>query len=115
MELELANKTWVCKKILPASFPNCLLESVGVESTFPYTMSPRHEEVKQNTIGVAGRTSAKLPHCIGPTLAYPMKNEMPFVHHIVKQCEYNYTNEDGKGLSERTQGHLMVNPKFKLM
>jgi hypothetical protein len=40
---------------------------------------------------------------------------MPLVHHIVKQWGCSYTNEDDKGLSERTQGHLMLKPKSKLM
>ncbi len=68
-----------------------------------------------NTIRVARRTSAKLPHYTGPTLTSPMESEMPLIHHVVKQWGSSYTNEDDKGLSERTQRHLMLKPKFKLM
>jgi hypothetical protein len=78
-------------------------------------MLPHHEEAKRNTIGVIGRASVKLPHCTGPMLVYPMENEMPIVHHVVEWWGCNYTNEDGKGLSKRTQGHLMLKPKSKLM
>jgi len=52
-------------------------------------------------LGVIGGTSVKLPHCTGPTLAYPMENRMPLVHHTIKQWGCDYTNEDGKGLNER--------------
>jgi hypothetical protein len=53
--------------------------------------------------------------CMGPALAYPMENEMPLIHHAVEWWGCNYTNEDGKGLSGRTQGHLMLKTKSKLM
>jgi len=51
---------------------------------FSYALSPYHEGVKQNTIGVIEKTSAKLPHCMGFMLAYLMENEMSFIHHVVK-------------------------------
>ncbi len=56
-----------------------------------------------------------MSHCTSPTLAYPMENKMPLIHHIVEQWGYGYTNEGNKGLSERTQRHLMLKPKSKLM
>jgi hypothetical protein len=84
MELELANKTWAPKKTPLASFPNRLLESAWIESTFSYALSPHHYEAKQNTNGVVGGASAKLPHCIGHALIYPMENKMPLVHHIIE-------------------------------
>jgi len=115
MELELANKTWAPKKTSFASFPNCLLESAWIASTFSYALSPRHYEAKWDTNGVVGGASAKLPHCIGHALIYPMENEMPFVHHVVEQWGFNYTNKNNKGLSERTWWHLMLKPKSKLM
>jgi len=44
-----------------------------------------------------------------------MENEMPLVHHAVKWWGCGYTNEDDKGLSERTRRHPMLKPKSKLM
>jgi hypothetical protein len=115
MEFELADKAWAHKKTPPTSFPNCLLESTWVKSAFPYGLSPHHEEAKWDTIGIVGETSARLPHYMGPTLACPMENEMPLVHHIVERWECGYINEDNKHLNEKTQGHLMLKPKSKLM
>jgi hypothetical protein len=103
------------KKTPPIGFPNCLLENVWVEPTFPYALSPHHKGAKWNIIGVAGGVSSKLPHYTGLALTYPMENKMPFVHHIVEQWGCDYSNKDGKGLSERTQGHPMLKPKTKLM
>jgi hypothetical protein len=40
---------------------------------------------------------------------------MSLVHHVVEQWGCNYTNKDSKGLNERTQWHLMLKPKSKLM
>jgi hypothetical protein len=54
-------------------------------------MLPYHEEVKQNTIGVARRVSAKLPHYMSLVLTYPMEIEMPFAHHVVKRRGCSYT------------------------
>ncbi len=51
---------------------------------FPYVLLPYHEGEKQNTIEVTIRTNAKLPYHRGLLLAYPMENEMPLVHHVVK-------------------------------
>jgi hypothetical protein len=53
---------------------------------------PRHEEAKQDTIGVVGGPSAKLPHCMGLVLTYQMKNEMPIVHHIIEKWGCSYTD-----------------------
>jgi hypothetical protein len=52
---------------------------------------------------------------MGPALTYPMENEMPRVHQVVKQWGCGCINEDDKSLSERTRGHLMFKPKSKLM
>ncbi len=81
---------------------------------FPYALSPSHEGANQNTIVVVGGVNAKLPHCMGHALAYPMENEMPLLHHIVKWWGC-YINEDDKSLSERTRKHPMLKPKSKLM
>jgi hypothetical protein len=69
---------------------------------FPYALSPRRKDAKQDTIGVAKETSAKLPHCMGHALTYPMENEMPFVHHTIEWWGCDYINKDNKGLNERT-------------
>jgi hypothetical protein len=69
---------------------------------FPYALLPHHEGAKQNTIGVAKGTNAKLPHCTGHVLAYLMENEIPFVHHVVKWQGCRYTIENNKCLNERT-------------
>jgi len=60
---------------------------------------PHHEGAKQDTIRVV---NAKLPHCMGPVLTYPMENKMPFVHHVVEWWGCGHTIKDDKGLSERT-------------
>jgi hypothetical protein len=65
-------------------------------------MLPRHKGAKQNTIRVVEKAGAKLPHCMGLALAYPMKNKMSFVHHTVERWGCDYTNENDKGLNERT-------------
>ncbi len=77
-----------------------MLENVWIKSTFPYAMSPCHEEAKWNTIRVVRRASAKLPHYTDPALVYPMENEMPLVHHVVVQWGCDYIDEDDKGLSK---------------
>jgi hypothetical protein len=51
---------------------------------FPYVMLAHHEGAKQDTIGVARRTSAKLPHCTNLSQVYLMENEMSLVHHAIK-------------------------------
>jgi hypothetical protein len=48
-------------------------------------------------------------------LTYPMANEMPRVYHVIERWGCGYTNEDNKGLNERTQGHPMLKPNSKLM
>ncbi len=40
---------------------------------------------------------------------------MPLVHHIIEWQECSYTIENEKILNERTQGHLKMKPKSKLM
>jgi hypothetical protein len=115
LSLNWPTKLRPTKKTPPSSFPNHLLESVWVKSTFPYALSPCHEETMWDTIGVVRKTNAKLPHCMGFALAYPMENEMPHVHHAVEWWRCNYTNEDDKGPSGRTRGHLMLKTKSKLM
>jgi hypothetical protein len=82
---------------------------------FYYGLSPRHEKAKQDTIRVIRGASAKLLHYSSPLLVYPMENKMSLVHHIVKWWGYGYADQDDKGLSERTQRHLMLKPKSKLM
>jgi hypothetical protein len=73
------------KQIPPSNFLNHLLESVYVESSFPYAQWPPFEGAKQNTIGVIRRANAKLIHHKGHVLIYQMENKMPFIHHVVKQ------------------------------
>jgi hypothetical protein len=69
---------------------------------FPYALSPFYEGANKDTIGVAGRASAKLPHCTGLAVAYPMENEMSLVHHAIKWWGCSYIIEDDKNLNERT-------------
>jgi hypothetical protein len=69
---------------------------------FPYALSPHHKGAKQNTIGVARRTNAKLPHCMGLVLIYPMEDNMPFVHHVIERWGCDYTIENDKSLNEKT-------------
>jgi hypothetical protein len=52
---------------------------------------------------------------MNPMLIYPMENEMPRVHHVIERWVRGYTNEDNKGLNEKTQGHPMLKPKSRLM
>jgi len=74
-----------------------------------------HEGAKQDTIGVTRRTRTKLPHFMGHALIYIMKNEMSLIHHAIDWWGCDYTNEDDKGLSEKTRGHPMLKPKSKPM
>jgi len=94
--LNWPTKFGLAKKTPLVTFLNHLLENTWVESRFPYGLSPYHEEAKRNTIGVVGGASVKLTHCTGPMLVYPMENEMPFVHHVVKRWGCGYTNDDKK-------------------
>jgi len=98
------------KKTFPTSFFGHLLESTWIESTSRYGLSPCHEEAKWDTIGVIGRLIAKLPHYTNFALIYPMENKMSLAHHVVKWWGYDYTDQNNKSLSERTQGHLMLKP-----
>jgi hypothetical protein len=102
------------KKTPLISLPNHLLESIWIKSMFPYALLPHHKGVKWNTIGITKRASAKVPHCMGHVLAYPMENKMSLVHHSIEQWGCSYTNKDDKGLIERTQGHIMLKPSPSL-
>jgi hypothetical protein len=42
-----------------------------------------------------------------------MENKMSLIHHTVKWWGCDYTNKDDKGLSERTQRHLMLKPQVQ--
>jgi hypothetical protein len=108
-------KTFGPTKKTPISFPNYMLKNTWIEFTFPYYLSPCHGEVKRNTIGVVGKINAKLPHCTNLVLVYPMENQMSLVHHVVERCRCGYIDKDDKCLNERTQRHLMLKPKSKLM
>jgi hypothetical protein len=81
------SSNWLTKfgpaKKIPPIFPSHLLKSIWIESTFPYALSPHHEEAMRNTIGVVRKTSAKLPNCTGLALAYPMENKMPLIHQAI--------------------------------
>jgi hypothetical protein len=66
-------------------------------------LSPHHEKAKQNTIGVARRINAKLPHCTGFMLTYPMENKMPFIHHTIECWRCGYIIENDKGLNEKIE------------
>ncbi len=59
---------------------------------------------------VVGGVSAKLSHCTGLALIYPMENKIPFVYHAIEWWGCGYIDKDNKGLSESTRGHLMLNP-----
>jgi hypothetical protein len=52
---------------------------------------------------------------MGHVLVYPMKNEMPLLHHAIKWWGCGYTIEDNKSLNERTKGHPMLKPMSKLI
>jgi len=82
---------------------------------FLYCVSFHDEEANRDTIGVVGGASAKLSHCIGLVLAYPMEKKISFIHQVVERWGCSYTNENDKSLSERTQRHLMLKPKSKFM
>ncbi len=72
------------KRIPFIDFPNYLLESVWVESSSPYVHWPPFEGAKQDTTRVIKWANSKLFHHRGLVPTYQMKNEMIFVHHIVK-------------------------------
>jgi hypothetical protein len=114
IELELATKIWAHKKTPLTSFSNCLLKNTSIKSMFPYGRHPlRRGKVKHH--GVTRVTSVKLPHCTCLALVYPMKNKMPFIHHVIKWWGCYCTIKDGKGLNERTQRHPMMKPMSKLI
>ncbi len=110
----MADKAWACQKKKSSSFPYRMLKNIWIESAFPYALLPCHEEAIRNTIGVVGETSAKLPHYKSFTLTYLMENKMSLIHHAMERWGCSYTNEDDKGLSERTRWHLMLKPNSKL-
>jgi hypothetical protein len=78
-------------------------------------MLPHHEMAKQDTIGVIRGANVKLPHHRGITLIYPKENEMPLIHHIVKQQGCSYIIKNNESLNERTQKHPKTKPKSRLM
>ncbi len=69
---------------------------------FPYASLFRHEGAKRDTIGVIRGANAKLPHHKGLVLTYPMKDEMPLVHHVIERHGCNYIIENDESLNERT-------------
>jgi hypothetical protein len=60
------------------------------------------------------RNKCQIPHYKSFTLTYLMENKMSVIHHAMERWGCSYTNEDDKGLSERTRWHLMLKPKSKL-
>jgi hypothetical protein len=115
IEFELATKAWACKINFSCKFSQLLTKKHLSQIYVSLCMSPCHEGAKWNTIGVARGISAKLPHCMGFALTYPMEKEMPFVHHVVKWWGCDCIIEHDKSLNERTQGHPMMKPMSKLM
>jgi hypothetical protein len=51
---------------------------------FPMPNGPSRK-AKQDTTRVTRGTNVKLPHHKGLVPTYPKKNEMSFVHHVIKQ------------------------------
>jgi len=103
------------KKTPLTNFPNHLLENAWIKFVFSYALLLCHEGAKWNTIWAVRRTSANLPHCSGPPLAYPMENEIPLVHHVRKRWGCSCTIKDNKALNKRTWKHLMMKPMSKLI
>ncbi len=93
--------------IILIGFPNHLLENDWVIFTFPYALSPFHEGVKQDTIGVTRGVNEKQPHHKNLMLVYQMENKMPLVHHAGEWYGCNCIIENDKSQDGRTQGHLM--------
>jgi len=53
---------------------------------FPYAMSAHHEGAKRNTIGVTKKKQMSNCHIVtGHAQDYPMEDEMPPIHHAIKQ------------------------------
>jgi len=61
------------------------------------------------------RSKCQVATLYGSCVNLSMENDMPFVHHVVKQWGCGRTIEDDKGLNERTQIHLIMKPMSKLM
>jgi hypothetical protein len=84
MELELVDKPWARKINSSSKF----FQSHAIKCLNRIYVILWHVALsrggKMNTIGLVGGTNAKLPHCTCRALAYPMENEMPFVHHAVE-------------------------------
>jgi hypothetical protein len=72
IEFKLVVKAWAHKRIPPIGFPNQLLKSIWIKSSFPYSQCPPFKGAKQNTIGVIGGAYAKLPYHKGPMSTYLM-------------------------------------------
>jgi hypothetical protein len=79
---------------------------------FPYALLLRHKEAKCDTIGGIRGASAKLPHHKGLVLTYPVENEMPFIHHVVKRHGCDYTIKNDENLNERTLRYPKTKPKL---
>jgi len=115
IEFELATKTWARKINSSCKFSQLLVKKLLSWICVSLCMSPCHEGAKWDTIGVAKKTSAKLPHCMGFALICPMETKMPFVDHVVECWRCGCKIEDDKGLNEGTWGHPMMKPMSKFM
>jgi hypothetical protein len=61
------------------------------------------------------KSKCQATHYTSFTLTYLMENKMSLAHHIVEWWGCGYTYENGKSLSARTRGHLMLKHNSKLM
>jgi len=115
MELELANKTWTHKKNSSCKFSQsptkkCLNQ---IHISLWLVASPREGKVRHHCGN--RKSKCQIATLYESYISLSSGNKMSFVYHVVKQWGYNYINEDDKSLSERTQRHLMLKPKSKLM
>jgi len=114
------NSNWSTKRGLAKKTPltkkfSHMLKNSQVEFAFLYALLPCYEGAKQDTIGVEIGANAKLPHCTNITLAYLMENKMSLVHHVVEWWGCIYKIKNNIGINERTRGHPIMKPMFKLM
>jgi hypothetical protein len=56
----------------------------------------------QYTIKIPIKANVKLPHHKGHVPMYPVKNKMPFVHHVIKWWGCNYIVENNKSQDGKT-------------
>jgi hypothetical protein len=115
IKFKLIDKVWACKKNSSCKFSRLLAGKCLSRIHVSWCPIASPQRSKQDTVGVVGGASAKLPHCTSLALDYLMENEMPFVNHIVKWWGCSYTIENDKGLNGRTQGHPILKPMSKLM